>query len=78
MDDMTREDIEQAAYERGFRQGVELQKARTKRRSKVNWGWIRRRIRRAFRCRHVWVDGDTASNKACRKCGVWRWFPRLP
>lgn len=45
------------------------------RRLVINWGWMRHRVGQAFRCRHVWFDGDKSGSKACRKCGVWRWFP---
>lgn len=46
---------------------------------RVNWRWIKARL--AFwRCRHEWMPGERVPNPAhaCRKCGVWRWFPLVP
>lgn len=43
--------------------------------ARVNWPWIKARLG-AWRCRHVWMIGSRVDGKkACRKCGVWHWFP---
>lgn len=43
---------------------------------RLNTRWVKARL--AFwRCRHVWFDGDKHGAKACRRCGVWRWFPLM-
>lgn len=43
---------------------------------RINWRWMRRRAQ-VWKCRHDWMVGDRAITgaKACRKCGVWRWWP---
>lgn len=44
-------------------------------RYRVNWRWLRHRAV-FWKCRHTWFVGDRATGaKACRKCGVWRWWP---